>query len=108
MSRIENLLEFLNENPKDSFVRYALALEYVKQGSPEIGLNYFEGLVEDDPEYVGTYYHLAKLYLQLSRKSDAESCYEKGIIIAKKINDQHSLAELQNAFLNLQMGIEED
>lgn len=108
MSRIENLLQFLAESPKDSFIQYALALEYIKQGEQQTGLQYFEGLIHNDPDYVGTYYHLAKLYNQLNRKDDALACYDKGIAIAKKLNDQHSLAELQNAALNLKMGIDDE
>jgi len=108
MSRIEHLLQFLKESPKDSFIQFALALEYIKQGDAQTGLQYFEGLVLNNPDYVGTYYHLAKLYNQLNRKNDAIACYDKGIVIAKKLNDQHSLAELQNAALNLKMGIDDE
>ena len=108
MSRINQLLQFLQDNPKDSFIQYALALEYIKIGEPDTGRQYFEQLISNDPDYVGTYYHLAKLYVQLNEKSLAESCYENGIAIAKKLNDTHSLAELQNAYTNLKMGISDD
>ena len=35
MDRIEKLNEFLKDNPADSFVQHALALEYIKLGSDE-------------------------------------------------------------------------
>lgn len=108
MSRITQLLKFYEENPNDSFVCFALALEYIKNGEPETGLQYFENLVQRDPDYVGTYYHLAKLYIKLGNKAAAEKCYADGMVIAKKLNDQHSLAELQNAAMNFSMGIEDD
>ncbi len=108
MDRITQLLQFLQDNPKDPFVRYALALEYLKRNDTATGLQYFEGLVESDPDYVGTYYHLGKLYAALKRKDDALACYQKGMQTAKKLNDQHSLAELQNAHMNLELGLGDD
>lgn len=108
MDRVEQLLIYLSENPRDSFLQYALALEYIKKGEMETGLKYFEALVEADPDYVGTYYHLGKLYNKLGRKSDAENCYTTGLKIATKLNDQHSFAELQNAKTNLSLGIDDD
>lgn len=108
MDRIEQLLKYLAENPKDSFLQYALALEYLKKGDLETGLHYFETLVEKDPDYIGTYYHLGKLYNKLGRRSDAENCYTKGLNIATKLNDQHSFAELQNAKTNMSLGIDDD
>ena len=42
MNRIEILKGFLEENPKDSFSRYALALEYVKLGQHDDAVREFE------------------------------------------------------------------
>ncbi len=108
MDRLEQLLQYLNDNPKDSFLQYALALEYLKKGDHVTGLEYFETLVKNDPDYVGTYYHLGKLYVKLGRKEDAENCYTQGLKIAKNQNDHHSFAELQNSKTNLSMGIDDD
>ena len=33
MNRIEKLMEFMKEKPGDSFVKHALALEYIKLGN---------------------------------------------------------------------------
>lgn len=35
MDRVEQLLIYLAENPRDSFLQYALALEYIKKGEME-------------------------------------------------------------------------
>lgn len=108
MERLDQLMSFLNENPNDSFLQYAIALEHIKKGEPEKGLIYFENLLKHDPDYVGTYYHLAKLYLKLGMKPEAIACYENGMGVATKLSDFHALAELKNAYTNLQLGIEED
>jgi len=108
MERLQKLLEFLSDNPGDSFLQYAIALEYIKRGDAAAGCKYFEGLVKNDPEYVGTYYHLARLYKKMGEKIKAEDCYKQGIAVATKINDGHALSELKNAYTNFQMGIDDD
>ena len=42
MNRIEILKGFLEQDPKDSFSRYALALEYIKSGQTEDARREFE------------------------------------------------------------------
>ena len=62
MNRIEILKGFLEQDPKDSFSRYALALEYVKRGQTEDARREFEYVRDHDPGYVATYFQLAQLY----------------------------------------------
>lgn len=60
-------------------------------------------MVAIDPDYVGTYYHLGKLYEEIEEGEKALEIYQKGIEIAKKIKDQHALSELMGAKMNLEM-----
>ena len=79
MDRIERLKEFLQATPGDSFLKHALALEYVKIGEEDNAKRLFEEILKQEPEYVGSYYHLGKL---LERKNEiklALSVYEKGM-----------------------------
>lgn len=99
MDRLKALLEFHEEDPDDSFTRFALAREYLKHDQPEKALEYFQGLVRDDPGYVGTYYHLGKLYEALGRKDDAIETYRSGIRVAQRSKEFHALSELQDALL---------
>jgi Tfp pilus assembly protein PilF len=108
MERIPQLLAYLEKSPSDAFVNFALALEYIKSGDKETGKRYFEHLVEIHPDYVGTYYHLAKLYISMQMPEAAEKCYASGIEVAKKLQDQHALAELQNAALNFRLGLTDE
>ncbi len=61
MNRIEKLQEFLASNPKDNFLRHALALEYIKIGNDDEAKILFENILTEDETYIGSYYHLAKL-----------------------------------------------
>ena len=63
MNRIEILRGFLEDNPKDSFSRYALALEYVKAGQSDDAVREFETVKKNNPDYVATYFQLGQLYL---------------------------------------------
>jgi tetratricopeptide (TPR) repeat protein len=99
MDRLQALLDFLDEDPDDSFTRFALAREYQKRGAIEEARTYFEGLVERDPEYVGTYYHLGKLLEGSGRREAAISTYKAGIEVARRHRETHALAELQAALM---------
>jgi tetratricopeptide (TPR) repeat protein len=97
--RLAKLREFYEEDPEDPFTRFALAQEHLKAGNPDEALAFFEELVETDPDYVGTYYHLGKLYERLDRTDDALDTYEQGIAVAREQKAQKDLSELQDAKL---------
>ena len=101
MDRLAQLLAFRDEDPEDSFVRFALASEYIKLGRDSDARVEFERLVADDPAYVGTYYHLGKLYERLEEVSHAREIYRAGIEEASRQSDLHARAELQSALLEL-------
>jgi len=101
MNRIEQLKNFLKENPKDNFLRHSLALEYIKMGDDLKARILFEEILADSPDYVGSYYHLAKLLERLEQTPLAIEWYEKGMLAAKNANDQHTYNELQSAYEDL-------
>lgn len=103
MSRLNQLLAFHEEDPGDSFVRFALAAEYVKLKQYEKALETFKELYESDPSYVGLYYHYGKLLQQLGNSDKAASIYREGIAIATKITDFHARSELQSALLEMEI-----
>lgn len=100
--RLSALLDFHRDDPDDPFVRYALAQEYLKRGDTGEALGTFETLVADRPDYVGTYYHLGKLYEALGRTDEAVTTYQAGIEAATAASDLHARAELQSALLEAQ------
>jgi Tfp pilus assembly protein PilF len=101
MERIEKLQQFLKDNPSDSFVQHALALEYIKLGNDTEARNLFEQLLERDPGYVGSYYHLAKLLERTEDPDAAIKVYEKGMEEAKKAGENHAYGELRGAYEEL-------
>ena len=107
MNRLEKLLEFIQNEPNDEFLKYALATEYLRLNNTEKALRYYEDLVNNHPNYTGTYYHLGKLYEALNRKQDAIAIYEKGMKITKEKRDNHSFSELQAVYREA-IGYDED
>lgn len=101
MDRIAKLQELLTQNPEDSFLQHALALECIKLGEDQRAQRYFEALLEKNPSYVGSYYHLAKLFERSGDISSAVQAYEKGMEQAKTANDQHAFNELRAAWEEL-------
>lgn len=97
MSRIEKIIEMLSIGGKDSFLQHALALEYIKIGKDDEALAQFNELLEREPEYVGSYFHKAKLLEKNGKIEQALDTYEMGMEVAKRLNDKHSYNELMMA-----------
>lgn len=101
MSRIELLKKYLDASPDDCFLRHALALEYIGEGDDEEAEVLFRQVLDADPLYVGSYYHLGKL---LERRADTKAAmdiYRKGVMAAGHCGDFHAKSELQSALEEL-------
>lgn len=88
-------------SPGDCFLLHAIGLEYVKINELEKALASFKKVIETNPEYVGTYYHLAKTFEKMGNNEEAVSTYEAGVKVAAKLNDMHARNELQMALDDL-------
>ncbi len=101
-SRVIKLKEFLEADPNDSFSRFALALEYLKSGDTATAQQHFERILKHDPEYIGVYYHLGKLYQSLGQLRKALKTFTTGVAAARKGNDLHAASELEQAISELE------
>lgn len=101
MERIEKLKEFLVGSPHDSFLQHALALEYIKLGNDEDARALFEEILNREPGYIGSYYHLAKLLERTGDTDGAVKWYEKGMDMALKAGEKHAFGELKSAWEEL-------
>jgi Tfp pilus assembly protein PilF len=101
MDRIEKIKAYLQDSPNDSFLKHALALEYIKAGQDAAAQEQFETLLAHEPGYVGSYYHLAKLLERTGQTDAAIATYEKGMAVARAAGDNHAYNELQMAHEDL-------
>lgn len=98
MNRIEQIKQMLEKTPGDDFLKHALALEYLKVGEEESAKECFIGLLKNNPQYVGSYYHLALLLDRLGERDEAICYFEQGMKMAKDKGDQHAFNELRSAY----------
>jgi tetratricopeptide (TPR) repeat protein len=106
-NKTDELLLFLKEEPEDPFIKYALALEYIKNNNFHEAFFYLNTLLESQPGYLAAYYQLGKVLERLSRCEEAICIYEKGMEIALAQNKKHTHSELHQAY-QLASGIEDD
>ena len=76
-------------------------MEFIKIGNDEKAKELFIAILNETPDYIGSYYHLAKLFERLNEKELAIQYYENGMEIAKFLKDNHSYNELQAAYEDL-------
>ena len=102
ISRLEQIREMLKDEPNDSFLNYALALEHAKAGNIEMAIELIETLLIQDQNYLGAYYQLGSYYQEIQQNQKAIATYKKGIIIAQQQQNKKALGELNEALMSLE------
>lgn len=94
MSRIEQIIKMLAEQPKDTFLRFAYAKELEKLDTPTEALSAWRWFVENAPRYTGFYYHYAQLLAKNNHFEEAINIIESGLAICTAEKDHHAYSEL--------------
>ncbi len=85
------------QNPKDSFSRYGLAMEYANTGSLEKAVEEYNSLLSFNLDYAAAYYHGGQALEKLGRLDEARTMYRRGLEATRRIGDGHTNSELQAA-----------
>jgi cytochrome c-type biogenesis protein CcmH/NrfG len=101
MDRTVMLKQLLQENPRDAFARYGLALEYANNGDAETALAEFARLLEFNPDYVPGYQMAAQTLMRAGRHDEARKMLAEGIACATRTGNQHALSELEGMLAEL-------
>ena len=96
-NRMEVLKNMLQQNPRDTFARYGLAMEYANSGQLESAVAEFHALLGFNPDYAAAYFHGGQALEKLGRVEEARAIYEQGIQVTARTGDQHTRSELQAA-----------
>jgi tetratricopeptide (TPR) repeat protein len=99
--RIEQLKNMLMEDPSDTFLHYALGLEFAKKKNFQEAMSAFQTVIQLDENYVATYYQLGLLFIEIDIVDVAKTYILKGIDIAQKRKDNKSKAELEELLESL-------
>ena len=101
--RIKKLLEFLEKEPQDVFLNYALALEY--QNDPatlDQARQLFENIISKDENYLAAYYQLGKLLESKGEIKEALEIFKTGREKAKNQKNNKSAGEFEEAIFMLE------
>lgn len=104
--RLQKLLQYLEHDSQDAFLKYAIAQEYDRGAVPEEAKTWYQRVIQEHPEYVATYYHYGKFLEKSGEPAQALQIFSEGIKRAEKAGDRHALSELKEAFV--QAGGEDD
>lgn len=105
-AKAKRLAAYIQKNPDDSFSKFALALEFLKMDKLEKSRVLFEDIHRNDPEYIGVYYHLGKVYEQMGRLQDAKNIYKQGLQMAGKHGDPKTVSELREVLAEVNFELE--
>lgn len=95
MDKIAGLKEILALDPKNSFVRYGIAMELAGRGDTTAALAEFDQLLADDPGYTAGYFMSAQTLIGAGKKPDAIERLKAGIGCAARAGNSHAISEMQ-------------
>ncbi|MGB0523034.1 MAG: tetratricopeptide repeat protein [Flammeovirgaceae bacterium] len=106
--RLNQLIEFLEKEPNDPFLLYAIAMEYANTDQEQKAVEYYDRLLKEHSSYLPTYYHAAHFFAELDQVERAKEVFEAGIALAKLQKEEKTLRELQNAFNNFLFELDDE
>jgi tetratricopeptide (TPR) repeat protein len=99
--RLTFVTSMYKKNPTDSFLAFAAAVEHQMAGNRKRAIEICESIIDEDPEYVDTYYKLGKMFENSNKIDQAKKTYKAGKVIANKTKNQKSIGELTEALMFL-------
>jgi predicted Zn-dependent protease len=85
----------LAEEPGDTFLRYGLAMQCLREGDATEGRQRLLGLIADHPEdQVAAYQQLGQSYLESGELPEARAILKTGIAKANARGDSHAASEM--------------
>lgn len=101
MSRREKIEAMLAEDPKDTFLRYSLAMEFRSEGNHEASLQRLAELYTDAEPYVPAFFMAAQQMVELGQINLARGVLRDGIEEARRQSDSHAAAEMSELLASL-------
>lgn len=95
--RLQKLAEMLEKQPHDTFLLYAMGMEYLGMNDVNVAEKYFKQVLEVDSNHIATHYQLGILFTQLNREDEAQLVLEKGFELARQKGDLKTQNEFRSA-----------
>jgi tetratricopeptide (TPR) repeat protein len=100
-SRREKIESMLASEPKDVFLRYALAMEMEKAGEFPQSLEVHLELTQEDPPHIASFFRSAQILAQQGQIESARAFLRDGIDQARSAGDLHAAAEMSEMLSQL-------
>jgi predicted Zn-dependent protease len=101
-SRRLRLEESLAADPTDTFLRYGLALQCLREGDTVEGRERLQTLVAEHPDdQVAAYQQLGQSYSETGEVEPARRWFVEGISKARSRGDSHAAAEMEGFLAEL-------
>lgn len=94
MSRREQIEAMLLDEPKDIFLRYALAMELDGESQHERSLTLLSELQQETPPHVPAFFMAGQQLVRLDRVSEARTVLREGIAQARAQGNSHAAGEM--------------
>jgi tetratricopeptide (TPR) repeat protein len=95
VERIEQLKSILELEPKNTFARYALGMEYSSAGETDAALQQFRTLLDLDANYANAFFMGAQALQHAERIVEAVKWLRDGIACAQRVGNRHAESEMQ-------------
>ena len=95
-ARRQKLEQSLAEDPNDTFLRYGLAMQCLREGAVNEGREQLRSLIADHPDdQVVSYQQLGQSYAEAGEREEALAVLNVGILKAKARGDWHAASEME-------------
>ncbi len=95
MDRVAILSGILEQNPKDAFARYGLAMAYAAEGKIDEALREYAVTIEYNPEYVPAFQMSAQTLVRMGRVEEARERLQAGLAACERTGNAHAASEMQ-------------
>ncbi len=91
----------LRDEPKDPFLRYALAMELVGEGDLPAAARQFQQVLDNTPDYVPVYFQYGQTLTRLGDLDGARRILQQGEGVARKADEHHTADEIRGLLESL-------
>jgi predicted Zn-dependent protease len=94
-NRIEKLHDMLSEQPDDTFLLYAIAMEELALQHKAEAEKWLMHVIKKDPAHIAAHFRLGQLFAEMQRNEDAINWLEKGHALCLLKNEQKTAREIK-------------
>lgn len=100
-TRRQKIEAMLAEEPKDLFLRYALAIEMAKEGEVDPAIEKLGELQRETPPYIPAFFKAGQILADLDEIARSRAVLRAGVEEARVQGDHHAAGEMSQLLADL-------